>query len=79
MEHENRFNALLDRLKEELVSGNRRVDHERQYAKYFEITTNQKCGIKVTPKQNVITQAEKDYGFFALISNDKKTMVFLPL
>ncbi|PTQ85939.1 hypothetical protein C8U37_10242 [Trichococcus patagoniensis] len=39
LEHENRINELLDRLAEELVSGNRRAEHEKQCAKYFEITT----------------------------------------
>ena len=72
LEHENRFNALLDRLEAELVSGNRKLEHEKQYAKYFEINTTPKRGTKVTPKQDVITQAEKDYGFFALISNEIK-------
>ena len=72
LEHENRFNALLDRLEAELVSGNRKAEHEKQYAKYFEITSTPKRGTKVTPKQKAITQAEKDYGFFALISNEIK-------
>ncbi|SDK86165.1 IS1634 family transposase, partial [Alkalibacterium thalassium] len=72
LEHENRFNALLDRLEAELVSGNRKAEHEKQYAKYFEITSTPKRGTKVTPKQEAITQAEKDYGFFALISNEIK-------
>ena len=72
LEHENRFNALLDRLESELVSGNRKAEHEKQYAKYFKITTTPKRGTKITPKQEVITQAEKDYGFFTLISNEIK-------
>ncbi|TVM04513.1 transposase, partial [Enterococcus faecium] len=75
LEHENRFNALLDRLEGELVSGNRKAEHEKQYAKYFEITSTPKCGTKVTPKQKAITQAEKDYGFFALISNEIKDSI----
>ncbi|WP_321434313.1 hypothetical protein [Trichococcus flocculiformis] len=55
LEHENRFNALLNRLEAELVSGNRKAEHEKQYAKYFETTKMPKCGTKVTPQQEVIT------------------------
>jgi len=72
LEHENRFNAMLDMLETELVSGKRDPEHEKQYTKYFEINTTPIRGIKVTPKQETINNAEKDYGFFALISNEVK-------
>ena len=70
IESENRFNALLDRLEEELVSGKRKPDHEKQYKKYFEVATTPKRGTKVTAKQEVIDAVERDYGFFVLISNE---------
>lgn len=72
LEHKNRFNALLDWLEVELVFGNRKAEHEKQYAKYFEITSTPKPGTKVTLKLKAITQAKKDYEFFALISNEIK-------
>jgi transposase len=72
LEHETRFNSLLDKLETELVSGNRNPEHEKQYAKYFEISTTPIRGTKVTPKEKVIAQAEKDYGYFVLISNEIK-------
>ncbi len=72
LEHENRFNAMLDMLETELVSGKRNPEHEKQYTKYFEINTTPIRGIKVTPKLETIKKAEKDYGFFALISNEVK-------
>jgi transposase len=71
LEHENRFNAMLDQLESELTTGNRKPENERQYAKYFDITETPVRGIKITPKQDAIKKAEKDYGFFAM-SNEIK-------
>jgi len=72
LEHETRFNSMLDMLEDELVSGKRRPEHEKQYAKYFDIVTTPVRGTKVVPRQEAIAQAEKDYGFFVLISNEIK-------
>lgn len=63
---------MLDMMESELISGKRNPEHEKQYAKYFEINTTPIRGIKVTPKQEIINKAEKDYGFFVLISNEIK-------
>jgi len=70
LEHENKFNALLDRFEDELISGKRKPEHEKQYKKYFDISATPIRGTKVTAKQEAIDKAEKDYGFFALISNE---------
>ena len=70
LEQENKFNLLLDKLEEELTSGNRNPENEKQYNKYFDITTTPVRGTKVIAKQEAIDQAQKDYGFFALISNE---------
>ncbi|KUK73224.1 MAG: Transposase, IS4 family protein [Clostridiales bacterium 38_11] len=75
LEHETRFNCLLDKLETELVSGNRNPEHEKQYAKYFEISTTPIRGTKVIPKEKAIAQAEKDYGYFVLISNEIKNPI----
>ena len=72
LEHENRFNAMLDQLESELTTGNRKPENEKQYAKYFDITETPIRGIKITPKQDAIKEAEKDYGFFALMTNEIK-------
>lgn len=72
VEHEQRFNTLLDQLEEELVTDTRQAEHEKQYTKFFDRTSTLKRGIKVTAKQAAIAQAEKDYGFFVLISNEIK-------
>lgn len=72
LEHEGRFNTMLDLLENELLSGNRRPEHEKQYTRYFEVITTQVRGTKVTAKQEAIARTEKDYGFFVLISNEIK-------
>ena len=73
--HEKNFNAMLDMLEEELVFGSRKPEHERQYTKYFNISTTPIRGTKVTVKQEAVDAAEKDYGFLALISNEIKDSI----
>ena len=66
------FNKLLDRLEEELTSGKRIHEHEKLYSKYYEINETPIRGISLMPKRDAIAEAEKNYGYFALISNDVK-------
>lgn len=66
------FNRMLDMLEEELTSGKRIPEHEKQYSKYYEIHETPKRGISIVPKQEVIDEAEKNYGYFALLSNGIK-------
>lgn len=66
------FNQLLDILEEELLSGKRNPEHEKLYAKYYEIKQTPVRGISITPKQEAISEVEKNYGYFALISNGVK-------
>ncbi|MEI3611131.1 transposase [Pseudogracilibacillus sp. SO30301A] len=42
------------------------------YTKYFEVKETPKRGIKLTPKQEAIEVAEKNSGYFALLSNEFK-------
>jgi len=69
------LNHRLDLLKEELLSGKRIPEHEKDYRKYFEIKETPKRGISLTYKQNVIDTARERYGFFTLISNEVKDPV----
>lgn len=71
-EDEKRQNLLLVSLQQELVNGNRKVDNEKLYDKYFEVSSTPVRGIQVTAKQKVIDEAKKNYGYFALISNEIK-------
>jgi transposase len=71
-EDERRQNILLANLQQELIAGNRIADHEHLYSRYFETTSTPVRGVKVKAKQDVINEAKKNYGYFALISNDIK-------
>jgi hypothetical protein len=66
------FNKLLDSFEEELTAGNRNPEHEKLYAKYYEIRETPAKGIALTPKQDAINAVEKNYGYFALLSNGVK-------
>lgn len=69
-EDEKSFYQMLGRLKKEIESGNRNPDNEKQYEKYFNITSTPKRGIKTSVKQDAVDNAKKFYGFFVLISNE---------
>lgn len=66
------LNKMLDSLEYELNTGNRNPEHEKQYAKYYEIHETPVRGVTLTPKQEAISAAEKYYGYFALLSNGVK-------
>lgn len=65
----NRLNQFLDTLEAELLSGKRNPEHEKWYKKYYDIKETPVRGIQFVPKQEAIEAAEKDYGYFALLSN----------
>jgi len=60
---------------EELESGQRHPDHEKNYAKYFEVKSTPVRGTKVVAKEDVIAEAKRNYGYFALLSNEVKDAV----
>ncbi|MDR1579124.1 MAG: IS1634 family transposase [Synergistaceae bacterium] len=66
------FNKMLDGLEEELTSGRRVPEHEKSYAKYYDIAETPVRGVKLTPKNAAISDTEKNYGYFALFSNGIK-------
>lgn len=69
------FNRKLDSMKNELLSGHRVPEHEKEYKKYFEIKETPKRGISLTVKQDAVDAAHERYGFFVLISNEVKDPV----
>jgi transposase len=75
LEDEKSFNTLLGTLQGELESGKRTLEHEKQYAKYFDSKSTPIRGTKVTARQEAIDEAKKNYGFFALLSNEIKEPV----
>jgi hypothetical protein len=71
-EDEKDLNTLLCTLQRELEGDCRNKEHEKQYAKYFDIKATPIKGIKVTAKEDIIVEAKKNYGYFVLLSNDVK-------
>lgn len=69
------LNRKLDSLKEELLSGKRVLEHEKDYRKYFEVKEMPKRGIFLSYRQEAIDAARERYGFFVLISNEVKDPV----
>ncbi len=69
------FNRRLDMLKEEILSGKRVPEHEKDYEKYFDIKETPVRGISLSYKQDTINSARERYGFFTLISNEVKDPV----
>ncbi|MDO9528993.1 MAG: IS1634 family transposase [Syntrophales bacterium] len=72
VEDEKNLNILLCTLQKELESGKINPEHEKQYAKYFDIKTTPARGTKVTARQAAIVEAKKNYGYFVLLSNEVK-------
>lgn len=72
VEDEKNLNKLLCCLQQELESGNWNSQHEKQYAKYFNLTATPIKGTKITANQDAIAEAKKNYGFFVLLSNEIK-------
>lgn len=66
------FNGVLDGLEEELMSRKRKPEHEKLYAKYYEIKETPIRGIQLIPKEDAIDAVRKSYGYFVLISNEIK-------
>ena len=65
----------MDKLKAEVISGKRDPEHEKEYAKYFEFHETPVRGLSYSFKEDAIRKAEKDYGYFVLMSNEIKDPV----
>lgn len=68
----NRFNHMLDQYEEELRTKKRKKEHESAYAKYFIVHETPARGIAITYNDKAIREAEKDFGYFALLTNSIK-------
>lgn len=75
LEVETAFNSRMAQLQNELESGHRQPEHEKQYAKYFEVKTTPIRGIKVIANDKAMAEAKLNYGYFALLSNEIKDAV----
>lgn len=68
-----KFNLRMTALSEELLSSNRKAEHEKDYGKYFEVKQTPVRGIKVKAKQTAMDQAKSRFGYFVLLSNEIKS------
>jgi len=75
LEDEKTFTNQLVNWQGELESGQRHPDHEKQYAKYFEVKITPVRGVKAIAKEEALAEAKRNYGYFALLSNEVKDAV----
>ena len=75
LEDETAFNNRMAELQKELENDQRHPDHEKLYAKYFDIKTTPVRGTKVTAKEEAMAEAKRNYGYFALMSNEIKDAI----
>lgn len=66
------MNDYLTSLYNDLKEGTEREYCAKDYTKYFEITETPKRGRQVKPREEVIREEAKNYGYFALLSNEVK-------
>lgn len=66
------MNEYLTSLYNDLMAGTKREYCAKDYAKYFEVSDTPKRGRKVTPREDVMREQAKNYGYFALLSNEIK-------
>jgi len=70
LEDERQFSKQIYQLHHELINGKRDKAHESLYAKYFDIKTTPVRGQKVSPKEEVVAEARKNFGYFVLLGNE---------
>ena len=70
-----RFNEMLDRLEKNLVNGTPDPEDTKLYQKYFTIHETPVRGKTYSFKEDAIRNAEKNYGYFVLMSNGIKDPV----
>ncbi|HQN37818.1 MAG TPA: IS1634 family transposase [Caldisericia bacterium] len=71
-EDEQRQTRRLLALQKELQSGKRKPENSKLYDKYFETHETPARGVTVIARQEAIDEARRNYGYFALVSNEIK-------
>lgn len=71
----NRFNKLISKCEDELRSNSLNIKHDYAYKKYFEVSDTPIRGKKIIYNEDAIRLAEKNFGYFALMSNGIKDPV----
>ncbi len=65
-------NDYYTALYNDLEEGTKKDYRMKDYDKYFEVKSTPKRGKKIVPKQDVMTEAARNFGYFALLSNEVK-------
>lgn len=66
------MNDYLTSLYNDLVENTLKEYRMKDYGKFFDVTTTPKRGRKIKPKEEAMCQATKNYGYFAILSNEVK-------
>lgn len=66
------MNDYLSTLYNDLTEGTKKEYRMKDYDRYFEVTTTPKRGRKIQPKEDAMRQTARNYGYFALLSNEVK-------
>ena len=64
------MNDYLTSLHNDLTEGTRKEYRRKDYDKYFHISSTPKRGLKIVPKEEAMREAARNYGYFALLSNE---------
>jgi hypothetical protein len=64
------MNEYLTNLHDDLVNNTQKEYRMKDYDKYFEVTETPKRGRKVKSREEAMLEAARNYGYFALLSND---------
>jgi transposase len=62
----------FSKLYNDLKDGDLKEYRAKDYDKYFVVTETPKRGRKITPRQDVMKEEAKNYGYYALLSNEVK-------
>ena len=66
------MNDYLTSLHKDLEENTRKEYRMKDYDKYFSVTETPKRGRKIIPREDAMREASKNYGYFALLSNEIK-------
>lgn len=64
------LNDYLTNLYQDLIDHTLKEHRMKDYDKYFEVTETPKGGRKIKPREEAMREAARNYGFFALLSNE---------
>jgi transposase len=64
------MNDYLTSLYNDIADNTRKEYRMKDYDKYFDVTETPKRGRKIKPKEDAMHQAARNYGYFALLSNE---------